>query len=140
MPRETPGLVAMDWVRTRPGPTAELSPPIILESLRDLFSRVHDERAVLNDGLTDGATLEDEELHGLRAGRHGRRYIWAEDELMTTRDGAPGHLKTSAVDHVDRSIGPRLRSRQSPCRIRRQTRGPDRQVAVGARGPAIGRR
>ena len=49
-------------IGARPGPTTELCTPVVVEGLHDLRPGVHDERSMLSDRLTDGATLEQHEL------------------------------------------------------------------------------
>ncbi|MBZ0237048.1 MAG: glutathione transferase, partial [Deltaproteobacteria bacterium] len=45
-----------------------LRAPVVLERLLDLLLAVHDERAVLHDGLADRAALEEQELGAARTG------------------------------------------------------------------------
>ena len=58
MSREPPFSAVVNRIVCRPGPASESRALIVLDRALDLGAVVHDERAVLSDGLSDGPTLE----------------------------------------------------------------------------------
>src|SRR5690606_37254480 len=56
--REAFGGVAVHRIVGGPGPAAEARRLVVVEGLADFGGRRHHERTVLDDGLADGATLE----------------------------------------------------------------------------------
>src|ERR1700712_750697 len=65
--REALTLVAVHRCAVGPGPAAELGAPIVGVGLLQLLLGVHDERAVLGDGLADRLALQHQKLAGCRA-------------------------------------------------------------------------
>ena len=53
----------MDHRVIGPGPPAESRPLVVLKRLHDFALRVHHKRSVLDDGLSDGSTLEHQEKY-----------------------------------------------------------------------------
>src|SRR5688572_7489903 len=77
----------------RPWPATEAGPLVVFERLLNLRTRVHDKRAVLDDGLADGFALQQQELRfaGAVSNRDGR--IGAE-----AGHGVEWHRSASQID------------------------------------------
>ena len=78
-----------------PRPASELRALVVVERLHDLVARVHHERAVLDDGFADRATLHHEQLDVTVGRREHERLLRIDDRAGRSGDARTAHCATS---------------------------------------------
>src|SRR5690606_13296736 len=98
------GGVAVHRIVGGPGPAAEARRLVVVEGLADFGGRRHHERTVLDDGLADGATLEQQQVGCSRAILEHERVIGPHTERVAYGHAARTDAESFAFEEVEHAV------------------------------------
>src|SRR5262245_43690539 len=119
----------------RPGPASKTRSLIIAKCLVDLLARVHHERPILHDWLTDWPTLQQEELALVRPVFKSDCNFSVELYGGVSCERFAADFYGIAAEKVNRPIRTRPGSRHRPLRPRRHFDRPNSDVTLRMRRP-----